>query len=145
MNEPGTKVLEWNCPPDAQGRIFQFPNGRKVTFSKVDNIFLEMLSEQPVAYRVAYMALTHRELIDYLESQRSEITEFLIINFKKKWQWNETGENYNFSDEYANDDLFGIEKTKKQILNKLKRGTESIDNLVKMKEFFETQTELDEV
>lgn len=130
--------------PDSTGTVRTMLDGNKITIGKNVEDFYEKLLNLPVSYRCQLLNLEAKELKAFIKEREEYYNEKLISLFKMKWFWRLDSEKYDFLDKDINEQFFGFYLTKNQILNKLKRKTFELEDVIKMIEFFNNNDELKE-
>jgi hypothetical protein len=114
-------------------------------FNDTQMLFLEKVKSMTLEDKLYLLDITAADCVGFFDGEKYQAELTLLYLFKKKYQWLETGEAYDFDDADVNFDLFGVELTKKQIKGRLKRKSFNLDDLLKMKTFFETTNDLEEI
>ena len=139
------KILETDyIDANSRGIVRTMFDGNKITIGKNVEDFYMKLIDLPICYKCQLMNFNLNELSEFIKESQTYYNEKLISIFKKKWIWRIDGEIYDFKDKEINDQFFGFNLDKNQIISKLKRNTFNTNDLFIMIDFFEDNEDIRE-
>lgn len=139
------KILETDyIDANSRGIVRTMFDGNKITIGKNVEDFYMKLIDLPISYKCQLMNFNLNELSEFIKESQTYYNEKLISIFKKKWIWRIDGEIYDFKDKEINDQFFGFNLDKNQIISKLKRNTFNTNDLFIMIDFFEDNEDIRE-
>jgi hypothetical protein len=121
---------------------FKLPNGKTIHIGKYDLDFFLKLRKLPAETKIEMMLLTEAELETHLKNKRKSVRDELITLFSQNWHWRETGDPYDFEDLDTNENVFGLRKTKTEILKDLKKNKLTILMMYVMIDWFKSDREV---
>jgi len=128
--------------PDAKMIYKTMFDGTKYKIGTNVQDFYFKLINLPISHRCQLLNLNIKDLENFIVEHRTNYNEKALSEFKKVWLWKLDSEVYDFSDTDTNNEFFGLELTKKQIVSKLKRNTLSTDEVFRILEFFKDNNDV---